>query len=417
MRTFIAEYDLSHPVPTIWGVEGYDYVTILVRNHGRPLDIIRFPHNPAECALSRPMLEKQIEYKLRITPSFRPLFSTMKDDGERQEPAISVIVCTRDRPLSLQRCLNSLQKLDYSRHEIIIVDNASRSDETEEVVAASGFRYVREERPGLDWARNRGLKEARYDILAYVDDDVRVDPGWLRGIAKGFESADVEAVTGLILPFEMETQAQHLYEAYGDGMSKGFKAKRYNASYMSAWELIEIHALGAGANMAFRRSTLKATGGFDTALDVGTPSGGGGDLDMFHRVLMADGVLRYEPNALVWHQHRRDRTGLRRQLYNNGRSFGVYLIKLWKTGQVRRQKVLSYFFRRWGRWLFWRIMRGLFRRHHLPLPLLWAEFWGALHAPWAYIATYRHDQKLRTDRYFRCNRTSADQTPDAKSIL
>jgi hypothetical protein len=197
------------------------------------------------------------------------------------------------------------------------------------------------------------------------------------------------------LPLEIETRAQHLFEAYGDGMSKGFKAIQYSAASMSAWELIEAHKLGVGANMAFRKTVLKALGGFDTALDVGTPSGGTGDLDIFHRALMKGCVIKYEPSALVWHQHRRDMPSLRRQLYSNGKSFGVYLIKLWKSRRIYRRKLISYVIRRWGRWLVGRMLRGCLRRHNLPLPLLWAEFWGALHAPWAYLATYRNDRKIR----------------------
>jgi glycosyltransferase involved in cell wall biosynthesis len=395
MRTYITEYDLSRPAQTIWGVEGYHQILILVRNMGQPVDILRLPHNVGEFALSESKIEQEIEHRLGIATALRYGFSRIPGWKDVNQPGISVIVCTRDRPELLRRCLNSLQKLNYSGYEVIVVDNASRSRETADVVNTTSFRYVYEERPGLDWARNRGIREANHGILAYVDDDVQVDPDWLRGIARGFDSPDVGAVTGLILPLEMETRAQHLFEAYGDGMSKGFKARQYAADSMSPWALIETHALGVGANMAFRNTVLEAAGGFDTALDVGTPSGGTGDLDMFHRVLMTGCVLRYEPNALVWHQHRRDMPGLRRQLYSNGKSFGVYLIKLWKTRRIYRRKLISYVILRWGRWLVVRVVRGCLRRQHLPLHLLWAEFWGAIHAPWTYVATYRHDRKTR----------------------
>lgn len=395
MRTYVAEYDLSQSIQTIWGIEGYQQILILVKNMGKPLDILRLPNSDGAFALSWSKIEQEIEHRLGIALTMRYGFCQIPDQTQDKQLGISVIVCTRDRPALLRRCLNSLQQLNYTGHEVLVIDNASQTKETAEVVSTTSFRYVYEERPGLDWARNRGIKEAKHGILAYVDDDVQVDRNWLQGLARGFDSPDVGAVTGLILPLEMETSAQHFFEAYGDGMSKGFKATQYAAATMSQWELIETHRIGVGANMAYRKNALKAAGGFDTALDVGTPSGGTGDLDMFHRVLMAGWVLRYEPSALVWHQHRRDMPGLRQQLYSNGKSFGVYLIKLWKTHSIYRHKIVTYVIRRWGRWLVGRIVRGCLRRHNLPLPLLWAEFWGALHAPWAYVATYRNDRKTR----------------------
>ena len=65
-------------------------------------------------------------------------------------------------------------------------------------------------------------------------------------------------------------------------------------------------AYGTGANMAFRRSLFHQIGFFDPALDVGTVTNGGGDLDMFYRVIQEGHTLVYEPRAIVRHRHRRD---------------------------------------------------------------------------------------------------------------
>lgn len=307
---------------------------------------------------------------------------------------ISVVVCSRDRAQWLECCLESLRKLDYENYEVVVVDNASRDDATARVVAATPFRYVREERPGLDWARNRGAAEAQHDIIAYIDDDAQADPGWLRGIAAAFADASVSAVTGLVRPAELDTPAQRLFEQYG-GMGKGLNVLSFHGAAMRPHNLIASHAVGVGANMAFRCSVFATVGGFDTALDVGTPACGGGDLDMFHRVLTAGLTLRYEPSALVWHQHRRDLDGLWRQLYNNGRSFGVYLIKLWLAGSIERREVARFAAGWFVAWVLARFVRGLVRAEHFPLSLLWAELWGALHAPWAYVVTYRNDAHIR----------------------
>jgi glycosyltransferase involved in cell wall biosynthesis len=310
------------------------------------------------------------------------------------QPPISVVVCTRDRAEALRHCLNALAQLDYPNYEVVVVDNASRGPETAKVVAQRGFRYAREERPGLDWARNRGISEARYDIIAYTDDDVRVDPGWLKGIAAAFSDPQVAAVTGLVLPAELETRAQALFERYG-GMNKGFNARLLHRSHIGDAGVIGAHQCGVGANMAYRRSTLEQLGGFDTALDVGTASFGGGDIDMFHRVLAAGLALYYEPAALVWHQHRRDMPGLEKQIYSNGRAFGVYLQKIWRDQTVPRRAVAEYAVRWFGGWLVRRVLQKARKELNLPWSIVWGELWGALHARKAFVETYANDRRVR----------------------
>ncbi len=96
---------------------------------------------------------------------------------------------------------------------------------------------------------------------------------------------------------------------------------------MSDRRLLWASGFGVGVNMAFRREVLDAIGGFDVALDVGTPSRGGGDVALFHRFVARGYTLHYDPSALVWHTHRRQFAALHRQVYDNGRSFGCYLIR------------------------------------------------------------------------------------------
>jgi len=315
-------------------------------------------------------------------------------DPASPAPPISVVVCTRDRPESLAACLAAMARLDYPAFEVVVVDNASAGPATAEAVAASGFRYVREERPGLGWARNRGAAEVRHAIIAYTDDDVRVGRGWLRGIATGFADPQVAGVTGQVLPAELDTPAQIYFERYS-GMGKGGVARWLHRGELGDAGALAAHQCGVGANMAFRRSTLERLGGFDTALGVGTPSLGAEDIDMFHRVLAAGLAIRYEPAALVWHQHRRDMPGLRRQIYGNGRAFGVYLLKSWRDRSVPRRVTAAYGARWVGGWLLRRLASQLLGRLDLPVEMAWAEIAGAWSAPAAFRATYRRDAALR----------------------
>jgi len=222
-------------------------------------------------------------------------------------------VCTRNRPADLARCVEALCALDYpGTLDILVVDNAPSDDSTDILVRARfpQVRYVRELRPGLDWARNRAIIEARGEILAYTDDDVVVDQLWARAIARVFaENPGVMAVTGLVVPLEPETAAQLAFEQYG-GFGRGFTQRWYGINRAdgerAAAEHMATGKYGTGANMAYRRSVFSRIGGFDPALAVGTGTHGGGDLEMFFRVIKADFPLVYEPRAMVRHRHRPD---------------------------------------------------------------------------------------------------------------
>jgi peptidoglycan/xylan/chitin deacetylase (PgdA/CDA1 family)/GT2 family glycosyltransferase len=303
----------------------------------------------------------------------------------RPLPGISVLVCTRDRAQDLERCLAGLQHIDYARFEVIVIDSASRDRRIRAIVQDRGFRYVREDCPGLDLARNRGIAEARYDIIAYIDDDAIPDTQWLRATASAFARHEVGAVTGLVLPLDQETRTQQLSELYGNGMARGSHARRIRADGPAA-ERIATQHIGVGTNMAFRRTALNAVGGFDPQLDAGTPTGGAGDLDMFHRVLAAGFDIQYQPSAIVWHRQHRTMPELEQKLHRNGRSFGVYLLKLFGTGSVSRLAVLRYTLLHWLPLLVGRLVLGVLGRHHLPVRLLAAELAGAATAPFAYAA-------------------------------
>ncbi|HJX27414.1 MAG TPA: glycosyltransferase [Thermoanaerobaculia bacterium] len=299
----------------------------------------------------------------------------------------SVVVCTRDRPAELARCLAALSRMEHPAFEVIVVDNAPRDDSVRRIVAQTPHRYVREERPGLDRARNRGIAEARHGLIAFTDDDTEAEPGWLAALAGAFADPRVAGVTVRVLPGALDTPAQRLFEQYGNGMSKGERPRLFDGATLRPAELLRAQDVGVGANMVFRREALEAAGGFDPALDVGTPARGAGDLDLFHRLLRSGAVLRYEPEARVRHHHRRDLAGLRQQIRNNGRSYGVYLLKVWRERSVPRPAVAR-FALGWCAWLGGRLVLGLLGRHRLPLSLLWAEVRGAFEAPSAFRLVY-----------------------------
>jgi len=270
-------------------------------------------------------------------------------------------------------------------HEVIIVDNCPSDDRTERLVASyPEFRYVQEPRPGLDIARNRGLRVARGEIVAFTDDDAQVDPGWLQALLRNLDDPTVAVVTGLTLPLELETEAQQYFE-WTNAFGRGFVRREFD---IGSQDPLASGQVGAGVNMAIRRSAIEEVGWFDEALDGGTLTRSGGDQELFYRVLIRGHRIVYEPRALVWHQHRREWDALRRTLYGYG--VGVFA---WWTRALFVERELTVLKR--GPVWFWQhhtcnLLRALFRRpDHVPLDLAWAEFWGALAGPGSYLRARR----------------------------
>jgi len=389
----VAQLEIADGIPPLDGCGGYGGIRLLLRRRGTPLGWLTLGGNREVVGSAEIVVN--LHQRLRGASLQASLFEALPPLRPRALPPISVVVCTRDRAGSLERCLDALSRLAYPAYEIVVVDNAPSTDATQRVAAARGVRYVLEPRPGLDWARNRGIAASRHGIIAFTDDDTEVDPQWLSAIAAEFEDATVRAVTGLVIPAALDTEAEVLFELCYGGMGKGTVPQEWNPATLTGPKLIGTHHLGVGANMAFRRDLLERLGGFDTALDVGTPANGGGDLDIFHRALMAGAVIRYQPAAILRHHHRRDLDALRRQHYDNGRGFGVFLLTIFARGDIPRRTTAWYALRVWLGWLVGRVFRRLRRCELLPMPLLLAELRGAAHAPWAFFATYRRDRSIR----------------------
>jgi glycosyltransferase involved in cell wall biosynthesis len=149
------------------------------------------------------------------------------------QPFTSVVIATRDRAELLRRCLETLERVTYPSLEVVVVDNAPSSDETAQLVAAAAghpldIRYAVERRPGTAVARNTGLGLAKGEIVAFIDDDVLVEPGWLEALVGGFSAAqDVDCVTGRVLPVSVEAPEQSWFDRWA-GFSKGSERTVYD---------------------------------------------------------------------------------------------------------------------------------------------------------------------------------------------
>jgi GT2 family glycosyltransferase len=392
MRTKILEFDIARD--TVLSVTGdYERCWVLVRHRRQPLGWLSLSVKEPG-ALSKENLKAVMRKQLgnAFIPQAFVHSILSKEDPGRQLPAISVVICTRNRTGHLKGCLEALQRVRYHQYEIIIVDNAPSNDATYQLTNEFAVRYIREERPGLDWARNRGIEEAAYGVVAFTDDDVRVDPDWLQVIGEIFSNDFVMGASGYVAPAELETPSQSLFELHYGGMGHGFKRRVLKREILNERQLLWASNFGIGANMAFRKEVFDQIGRFDTSLDVGTPSHGAGDVEMFHRLVTQGHVFVYEPSMLVWHYHRREEKALQRQIRDNGRSFGCYLISCFRKKTVSRYSIIQFLLMEWfGKWN----LRNLIRPKGIPRLYSLRELAGLLSSPWAYWKTKRNDRQIR----------------------
>jgi peptidoglycan/xylan/chitin deacetylase (PgdA/CDA1 family)/glycosyltransferase involved in cell wall biosynthesis len=283
--------------------------------------------------LTNPFQDAELDDAVRGTA--RPLGTgRAREVAAGELPFVSVIIPTRDHPEQLRSCVESVLRCDYPREkrEIVVVDSASETPAARELAAefsASGVRCVRLGEPGASLARNAGARAAEGDVLAFIDDDAYADRAWLRAGASVFVGRpDIACVTGLMLPSELETEAQVALAASG-GWCKGFERREFRLGRSEGlYPLFPLRAtmFGSGANMMFRRDFLtQRLRGFDLTFNK-TAGLAGGDIEAFFRTVMEGATLVYDPSVVVRHRDRTTFDGYARQMHAYGVGFSAFLL-------------------------------------------------------------------------------------------
>jgi len=236
---------------------------------------------------------------------------------------LSVVVPTYNRRALLERVVEAIlrQTLPAERYEVIVVDDGS-DDGTDtlgaELARRGNVRFIRQGHQGPAAARNRGIREASGDAVAFTDDDCLAPQDWLERLADGYaRHPDVVGVGGGIVPTPaaLESSAVARFERY-------LAREVYGAADEEVVGGFECPAGGTN-NMSYRRETLAEVGGFDEGFP---PLVWGEDADLKLRVTQRGGRLLYVPVFVV---HVRD-YGLRsflRQSYQRGRGEAHFRLK------------------------------------------------------------------------------------------
>ena len=236
---------------------------------------------------------------------------------------ISLVIPTHNRAAQLVAALESVVRQDLPRTEweCVVVSNNS-TDDTEARFAAfaaahpaCSLRLVAEKGPGVSYARNRGLREAQAPLVAFIDDDERINAGFLRAYLKFFEAHPEAVVAGGRIIAEYPTgrpvMSKYVEMPIANPMDFGPEVRPFPAGRVPG-----------GGNMAFRRAGLAGYDGFDPAL--GRVNGeliGGEENDFFERLLLGGETIWYVPGAVMWHiipPAKLNETYFRRLSYNVG---------------------------------------------------------------------------------------------------
>lgn len=217
---------------------------------------------------------------------------------------LSLIVCTYNRDKYLYGALQCIAENGFPKeaYEIVLVNNMSTDNTEVECKRFENdypdvdFRYFVETNQGLSFARNRGIKESRGEVLVFLDDDSYIQEGYLNNLQKQLEAhPDVDAFGGKILPvFESGEAPKWLSKwnySWVSAIDMGDKACPFNGK-----------AFPIGANMGVRKTMLNKTGAFNTQLGRSKKNlMGGEEKDLFERIRMMGGNIYYFPDVVVHH--------------------------------------------------------------------------------------------------------------------
>jgi len=244
--------------------------------------------------------------------------------------SVTVVVPVRNRELTIQPLLDSLQKLDYDRNkvEVIVVDGNS-TDKTQEIVKKYPVKLVVKKRKGLNLARNTGIKCAKGEIVAFTDSDCIVPPNWITKIVENFKDPKVSCVGGSAKALDRDFISQ-----YADN-----SIVRLMPFFTKREELEKVKPFfrhPAGCNMAFRRKVAEEVGYFDENIQYGFD-----EVEFADRICRAGYKMVLDPDVLVWHKHRSTFREFLKQNFQYGKGSGLVLKRKRLKDAVSKWSFLS----------------------------------------------------------------------------
>ena len=250
-----------------------------------------------------------------------------------------------------------MSRQDYPRLEVVVVDSAPERIDAKGMADQYGASYVRTELAGLSRARNRGAREARGDVVVFLDDDVRVEPGCIAALAEEFADERTMAVSGRVLMSGGGDDARVAFEAFG-GFDPGSERRAIDRESPDWFELVNFGGLGTGAMLAIRRIAFEAWPGFDERLGRGAPQDCSEELHAYFTLAERGYRVVYSPRAVAVHPAPASLAELHERVLNGAAGATAYMVLLIVEYPRYRRRVFRY---------AWQALRGK-RRDWRPRP-------------------------------------------------
>jgi glycosyltransferase involved in cell wall biosynthesis len=220
---------------------------------------------------------------------------------------VSIIIPTKNNVNMLEKCLKSIQCLDFPKdeYEVIIVDGYS-TDGTVEIAKKYGCKVIFEDKGTISYARDLGLKYSKGEFIAFTDADCIVDKNWLNELLKEFRDENVAAVGGPNITPEDDTE---FAKCVGDILS--FLSK-VGARYGVEEGVVREIYHNPTCNVMYRKSIPEKVGGFNHSLITVD------DEELDYRIRRKGYRILYTPHAIVYHYRRRTWRSFAKMAYNYG---------------------------------------------------------------------------------------------------
>lgn len=291
-------------------------------------------------------------------------------------------------PFFLKRLLESLKDNGYFKIRafgVVVIDNGSPTEEIRNLCANYPLIYLRTKGVGKMAALNYGLKKTCSKYVAFTDqDNIIISPNWLKILKSNLTSDEIGYVSGKVVLYKAETQAQIRWEKKG-ALNKGDKRLELGREFFERFRLkgVPVNLCTVGANHIMPRKVLEEIGLHDQRFGPGAPiDGAGGDLDIPYKLLRKGYIVVYDPRALVGHEHPKSFSSLQRKMFAYGISdTAIHMKFLFEFGDIR-----SFFqiFYRIGQ-NFSRFLRSFVGSYPLPPNVAFASILGNLVGLFKYI--------------------------------
>lgn len=259
---------------------------------------------------------------------------------------ISAIICTYNNAKLLKQVILSLvnQSLDRNLYEILVVDNNS-TDETVSYIKTIKNKYsfleirlIKELNQGLGYARNKGLKSAKAEYVAFIDDDSQADKVWLEKAFAIMEDKNIKPIVcgGKILPIFENNKPdwfKEIYETRSWGEKERF-LKRYESF--------------SGSNMMMRKDEIIKYGGFENRVGMnGNYLSVGEETSLFEKIrrnITKNDIFYYSPKLIVYHRVQTYKMTVIYQLKRSMAAGFAKFVRLDKINPIQRFIYLLFYF-------------------------------------------------------------------------